>query len=375
VQLSSEVVLTVDNTHSISGRAALISARRALVLVVLVVACHNSGCSPPSPDSRSEVSGNEPADLVPLIDQALKAARQNRLATNRHTPWEFVHAGLGLGPDAPIWDHNQQREITVRDYFRRGGPYLSEPIYVIQKNRIGIRTSRHYSELERHPNQFLAYFAQMEFPSSLSFEVQGQTFTLADLVASAQKHFDPALETTFTLLALAYYCPQEHRWHNIYGQTFSIEDLVSLEMKAERQRLACGGTHSLSALSYALRRHGGEDKLHHPLWKAVADRLTQEQQAVQAAQEADGSFPTALVGVQEAPPPGRETLKAKIYSTGHVLELLLLTLPEEELRAPWVRRAARFLCDAVIQCSFDPPPASPWYHALHALQMYRKRVS
>jgi hypothetical protein len=348
-------------------------ARASLAVLVVSVVLGPAGCSRMT--EPGQAPADEPGDLVVEVDRALTAARGNRLSTGRHTPWEILHAALGLGLEEEVWDHEKQEPITFLRYFQRGGPYLSEPIFVVQGKDVQMRKSRHPSEVERHPDQFLAYFAQLELPLETRFEFQDRTFQLADMVATAKRRFDSSQETTFTLLALAAYSPVGEKWQNQYGRAFSVTDVAALEMARPAERLACGGTHSLFALGFALQKGHGNRQPTEPLWKSIADRLAEKRRLAQAAQEPDGSLPATLPGGEEGPGGPAGSVQAKIYMTGHMLEWIILTTPEGDLESPWIRRAVQFLCSAVFTCLFDPPSASPWYHALHALRMYRDRIS
>src|SRR5262249_2940903 len=180
---------------------------------------------------------------------ALAAARKTRLSTARHTPWEIVHAGLGLGMGAELRDPATGQDLRILDYFRRGGPYLSDSIYEARGDDLQMCKSKFPSELERHPNQFLAYFAQENVPLDTRLTVGDRELPLAAMVAAAKKNFHPADEVTFTLIALAVYSDSaEEQWQNRFGQRYSVTDLVALELKADPKRLACGGAHSLFGL-------------------------------------------------------------------------------------------------------------------------------
>ena len=57
-----------------------------------------------------------------------------------------------------------------------------------------------------------------------------------------------------------------------------------------------------------------------------------------------------------------------------VLGQILERLPVEELRQPWVMRAAACLCDLLEQAEHVPLECGALYHAIHGLDVYRKRA-
>lgn len=312
-------------------------------------------------------------DLRDWVNRVLGVARETMvLTTHRHTPWELMHAALGLGPDTPVLDERNGQRITLREYFRRGGPYFSESIYVVYGNDVQMRKSRHRSEIERHPNQFLAKFAQFEFPPEMTIESDAGTFTIADMVETAKRNFDPAAETSWTLIALAAYGTLDDAWADRYGQFTTSRDVLAHELEVTPgELLACGGAHRLFALAFASSRWKTNDD---ELLRKVEVQLAESLAAIRAAQQSDGSFPASLLDERTRSSVRLAPDEATILRTGHHLEWVLVALPDEDLHAPWVRRAVRYLGERVIERDSVPPSGS-WCHALHALRLYRERTA
>ncbi len=338
----------------------------AVAITVAVVA----SCARTGPNSEVGPRGLD-RDLE-VVDQALRTARAKaHLSARRQTATEIVHAALGLGLDAPIAIPESSRVLSLADFFRQVARDASGPIFLCEGDDVLARRSLHESDAEKHPDQFLAYLAQMGLPLGAQLKVEDRSATLADLVESARRRFDPAQEVTYTLTALAILTPASARWHDRLGRESSLADLAALELRSDPSHLACGGTHSLFALASALQRAQQSHQADLPPWPQVAGRLAERLHAIRAEQEADGNFPLRLVSDS---PNGDDTPRARIYSTGHTLEWVLRALPDGDLQAEWVRKAVRSLSSAILENATDPPPATPWYHALHALQMYRDRV-
>jgi hypothetical protein len=106
------------------------------------------------------------------------------------------------------------------------------------------------------------------------------------------------------------------------------------------------------------------------IW-AEADQVIQQAVAdARRYQNPDGSFSTRYF----ASPGSSPDLAQNLGSTGHILEFLALSLADSELREPWVRRAAAYLCDLFRMTRDLPLECGALYHAAHGLVLYRERL-
>jgi len=309
-------------------------------------------------------------DLLSEVEKALKTVNDGHLSTRRNTPWEILHAGIGLGLATRINDPDKDRTISVEQYFARGGPYADRSIYIMIGRDIGTRKSTQASELEWYPNQFLAYFAQMGLPKGFVLRCKDKEFTIADMVASAQRSYSPHEDNTFTIIAFACYLRPGSKWVDQCGQWHSIEELVECAIRYDAKTLTCGGCHYRSALALALRRQAVANP-NCEIWAKVDQILEEAEEHARHLQNQDGSFPESLGGATERTRTEEEKNKARIQSTGHVLEWLFNYLREDEIQAEWVVRAVSFLARGLEVNPFDLPPTAARYHAAHALRMFR----
>jgi hypothetical protein len=311
-------------------------------------------------------------ELVDAISQLLERSRSVlRLSARWNAPYEIIHAGLALGPEAVIRDAENSRDITIAEYFCRGGPYLGQPLYAENQGDVWFARGKHLVEIETHPNQFLAYFAQMGLPRDFPIQTDNKTFTIADLVATAKRQFDPAEDATWTLITLLEYGDANEKWSNQFGQVFQVTDLVpSVVAELDGTQRVCGGTHALLALAISRRRLASNERSSEAVLQVISSRLNTELQDVRQSQASDGGFAASW-----AADVTQDELGAKLYATGHCLEWILLTLPPEELSSPWVVRAVGFLADALSSTNDGSRRVPAHYHALHALRMYKETVS
>src|SRR5690606_8173319 len=104
---------------------------------------------------------------------------------------------------------------------------------------------------------------------------------------------------------------------------------------------ACGGTHRLSFMAMALARY--RESLDDPGaeltggWLAAEEKIQQAIRTAREQQNPDGSFSAAYFA---RPSQARGNFDLEIGTSGHVFEFLTLAMTDEELKQPWVERAA-----------------------------------
>jgi hypothetical protein len=87
-------------------------------------------------------------------------------------------------------------------------------------------------------------------------------------------------------------------------------------------------------------------------------------------QQPDGSF-----SVHSFERPGTSPdVFARLGATGHVFEVLALTLEDDRLDEPWVTRAADRLVTLLEHTADLDVECGALYHAAHGLAIYRRRI-
>jgi hypothetical protein len=87
-------------------------------------------------------------------------------------------------------------------------------------------------------------------------------------------------------------------------------------------------------------------------------------------QNYDGSFSTEFFkGTGQS-----RDFNERLKSSGHMLEWLMMALPEERLNEAWVRKAVASISTDLILNASQPAECGPLYHALNSLIMYRDRA-
>ena len=132
----------------------------------------------------------------------------------------------------------------------------------------------------------------------------------------------------------------------------------------------CGGLHRLFAINYAVERRESEGKPIDGPWLVAQQRTTAYQQRAFKLQNPDGSFSTAWLDLPEH----RDDVTRQLTTSGHILEWLAYSLPDEQLRDPRFERAVDFVTSLL-----DGKQQTKWHrgalgHALHALVIYETRT-
>jgi hypothetical protein len=177
-------------------------------------------------------------------------------------------------------------------------------------------------------------------------------------------------ELTFKLIALMHYLDSDQTWTSNTGETWSIQRLVKEELKQPIRGAACGGTHRLMGLSYAVNKRIKRDK-------PVVGEYARAQKFIQdyhrytfSLQNRDGSFSTEWFTRRA----DSGDTDRKLKTTGHISEWLSFSLTDEELRDPRMIRAMEFLAGILNQSPNHKWEIGPLGHALHALVLYDSRV-
>jgi hypothetical protein len=177
-------------------------------------------------------------------------------------------------------------------------------------------------------------------------------------------------EYSWTLIGLTTYLPTDHTWTASDGKQWSIEQLVRIEAEHDLHSSACGGSHRLIGMTMALNRHLEQGGKIEGGWKLADQRIQDAIKTARAFQNPDGSF-----SINYFQRTGRSPdLAQNLGSTGHTLEFLTLAMTDEQLREPWVQRAALNLCEIFRKTRDYPLECGALYHAAHGLVLYRHRL-
>jgi hypothetical protein len=231
--------------------------------------------------------------------------------------------------------------------------------------------------LQAHPSQLLALLAQARVPADYEIRVGPHRRTVADLVESEKRTCRPGADLSSKLLGLSHYVADGASWQDNLGQTWSVERLVEHELDRSVSRADRDVTNRLMGISYAVyRRAARRAPLDGPYARAKKHLAECHDYALQL-QNADGSWHPGFLAYK-----GTSTdVPGTICSTGHILEWLVFSLPEERLEEPRVVRSVDYLA-AVLErrqggmslASLPPRQVEGILRAVHALRIFDGRV-
>jgi hypothetical protein len=371
--------------HRVGCRPAALRALRRLLrwtLVLSLLVGIVGGCAPPPAATVAAPASPLPDDdsLRQHLDEVLDWTYENRhLNLRDHAAWQILHGVLAYQRSFLIETEPGGKRVSALDHLLAGGAmkgWTLTPgqVFDEQTGRRGL-----HAELEPgsktgqgHVDQWLAILAQCAYPSTQPIVLKGRTFTIRDMADQAQWEVPRNVqrEYSWTLIGLSAYLPSTAKWAAQDGREWSIEQLVDSEADQELETSACGGTHRLSSLAMAWRRHVTQGGRVEGVWAKAEQKIAAGIADAQRYQNPDGSFSSNYFERG-----GKATdLAQDIAASGHIFEFLSGAIPDGRLREPWLRSAAAYLCGVLDKTKEVPLECGGLYHAVHGLIVYRQRV-
>lgn len=325
------------------------------------------------PAPSAPVASDAPRDpLLVLVEKAISVTSRRQLTAGVHTPWQVVHGILALRHDL-VMKLPDGGQISGIEWMAGGALHEGQPLWEITPYGGRGHTFTKPYAFEGHPTQFMGYMSMSNLPLDFQFKVgqTGKTVTVADVVNDAKMQVREGPEVTWTLWALTHYLEPDAEWVNSAGEQWSIERMVQVETRQSVLSGACGGTHGLFALAYARNKHLRNGNVLRGPWLEADQKVQRYVQEARALQNPDGSFSAAFF---RGPELGQAFAK-RLPANGHVLEFLMMALPEERMKEEWVRRGVTSVAQDLVDNRSAPADCGPLYHALHALKLYNYRVN
>ncbi len=331
-----------------------------------------SGCTKTAPPATADIPLPEADALCERLDKVLDYTYANRhLSTKDQAAWQIVHGVLVYGRDYQIYNDEGQL-VGALDYLLGGGVLRG---WTMRKGDHGLEAIVEAGSKtgQGHEDQWLGYLSMCGVSPEDKLKVGGQNYTVRDLITQAQWDIYDGMEATWTLMAFATYLPLDAEWTAKDGSKWNIERMVGMEANQDLNTSACGGTHRMYGLTVALNRYlaSGGKLSDNPdgAWERAAKKIKDAVAASKEYQQPDGSLSTNYF----ARPSTSAEIDARISTTGHAFEFLMLALNDDELNEPWVTRAADHLVGCFEKTEGYDLECGALYHAAHGLEMYRAR--
>jgi hypothetical protein len=344
-------------------------SRRDLWPWALALACQLlwlAGCESEQPKPAAGPTLVSDADLKRRLDDVIASARERHMDPQVNNAWQIVHGALAYGDEFKL--RVDGKLVPGIEWILNDGKFNGWKLVPGEKGLDSIMEPGNKVG-EGHEDQWLGYLSQSGVPLEHPVIVAGQKFKVRDMLTQSQWDVHDAMEATWTLMALGNYLPYDTAWKAKDGHTWSIERLVSLESAQVLGTSACGGTHRMYGLATTLNHYRRSGKPLTGAWVVADKKIRDAIEAAHRFQQPDGSFSANYFERSAVAP----EIATRISTTGHVFEFLTVSLSDDELRQPWVTRAAVSLVELFEATRDLPLECGALYHAAHGLRIYRER--
>lgn len=292
------------------------------------------------------------------------------LSTRDESPWSILHWSIAFGVDANVRTPGSPAErASAIGWLCVNNPAAGQRLIVDRGDSFSLPVA---PGLQGHEGQFLSMLAQSRVKKDYILRVGNRDLRVADLVEYEQRTCRANTELTFKLVGLCHYEGTDAEWKNNRGEAWSVARLLKEELNEPigAKEATCGGLHRLFAISYAATQREKEGKPVTGAWLAARERTDRYQRRAFELQNPDGSFSTAWLDRREE----CRDVTRQLTTSGHILEWLAFSLPDEQLEVERFQRAVGFVAQVL-----DGKEGTDWHrgalsHALHALAIYEERV-
>lgn len=318
------------------------------------------------------VSGRFRDPLANTVDMAINITKRRTLSTDVHTPWQIMHALLGMRDDFQVKHEGQM--VNGLEWVSSGPKFEGEDWF--QTSEWGGRAhpySKPYA-FEGHANQSLAILSMLGLPLTHELQAGDKTITIGDMIAHAKKEINDKEEVAWSLWSMSRYLGTNETWRNKDGEVWNLERMVELQLKKllskPMMKSPCGGTHAMFALAHARNMRLQSGRRLRGTWLRADMQIKKCIELARVQQNENGYFSSKFFDGRAY----EKDFDKRIASSGHVLEFLMISLSKEELSAPWVRRGIEATARDIINNRQEYVKCAPLYHAINGLTIYLDRT-
>ncbi len=358
----------------------VIGSKRSTIAALAIAAAVLAGCSK-SPSESAATNGDpaashstsvaralpDDATMRAMVDEVLDFTEKRYMKAEEHAAWQIVHGIMAFGRQLKI--SSGGKLVPALDYLLEGGTLKG---WTLKHGDHGLDAVLEAGTKtgQGHEDQWMGYIAQCDIPWVQPITFQGKTYKFGDMITQAQWDIYDGMEASWTLIGLSSYLPMDAKWKAKDGSEWTLERIIAMESAQDLAESACGGSHRMVGITYALNRYLAEGGQLRGGWKAADDKVQSTIAACKQFQQPDGSLSTNYFERAATSP----DVALRINTTGHQLEFLVMALTEAQLREPWVTRSVVHLCELLKQTRDLPIECGSLYHAAHGLVLYRLRL-
>ena len=306
------------------------------------------------------------AKRLQRTDACLTHYLDNPESTSVRSPWAVMHAVLAYGADYEMI-HAQGR-VNAIGWMCHNGTCRTQRMFTPKGKGF---TPNVGDGVQGHEGQFLAILAQSNVPLNYPIQIGSSKFTVEDLVRYEMATCKEKSELTFKLIGLSYYLDSNKQWRANDGKQWSIQKLIQEEMAQPIIGAACGGVHRLMGFSFSVRQRQLQGQPINGQYARAAKFVRDYVEYTWQMQNPDGSFSTNWYEGR-----GNEAKdERKVQTSGHMLEWLMYTMADEEIKNPRVGKAIDFLLSKIYDQRDYKWPIGPRGHATRAVALYQARTN
>ncbi|MCY2981556.1 MAG: hypothetical protein NTU79_23090 [Planctomycetota bacterium] len=298
-------------------------------------------------------------------DACLRFYLENPESTSIRSPWAVMHALLAFGAEYEMV-HGQGR-VNAIGWMCHNGTCRTQRMFTPKGKGFVPNVG---GGVQGHEGQFLAILAQSNVPLDYPIQIGSAMYKVEDLVRYEMATCKERSELTFKLIGLSYYLDSNKQWKANDGRIWSIPKLIQEELAQPINGSACGGTHRLMGFSFSVRQRQLQgqpiDGQYARAAKFVRDYVAYTWQL----QNPDGSFSTNWYEGRSNEPNDER----KVQTSGHMLEWLMFTMSDDELKSPKVAKGIDFLLSKIYDQRDNKWPIGPRGHATRAVGLYNARI-
>ena len=347
----------------------------------------------PKKEEPAEVVQEKPS--VPLTpEEALKRTIRSTLAVNakralttqNNTPWNILLMTLPYGADAMVYqpttnvDPKDKTKQTKGNYIYSIGtlcwnyPCAGKTMLRTDGKRVFARVGNGY---QHRPAAMLALLAMSNIMPSYELRISGGAYTIGHLVASEKAAVSKGTNMSQMLVGLSFYSEPNETWKNEMGEAWTIEKMVMEELNRTIDQGSSDVTDWLLGLTAAVKLYEEEGKTLQGPMALAKKQLGTYQEFVLSVQNENSLWHPKFFLYKGTSADVYETL----YSSGHILRWLLVSLSDTQLKDPKVIKAVMSLAAMVNRIPSNVAAGSMTDRqleglavSLHALAIYNQRV-
>ena len=315
------------------------------------------------------------AALRDRVRRAVTSYSQQSFNTRDNTAGDLIQVGLAFGGRAAVREGSPSgRKINAIGCLCWNYPCAGYRLLQINEGRLMARIG--YG-LQQAPSQFLAMLATSGVSADYEIRVGEVPASVAHLVKHEMLDTRSGTDLSLKLIGLSHYLEDEQHWKSRLGEDWSVDRLIQEELARSADVGDCDVTNRLLGLSYAVERRVNRKR---PVDGRFLDAQTYVRKYHEYAlklQNPDGSWHSRFFAVKGT----SRDVAGSLRSTGHILEWLVFSLPEDQLQDPRVVRSVGYLTGLLENRGSRQGPTAMsardiggTMHALHALSIYDRRV-